>query len=209
MAGCFKDDLNETRISQTDELAGQLACGRLLRLITTAVRLVPIQGDSMNLFKYISLACMLAALCVPVEKAFAQFAADPRMTRALVQQLESIGAHQGVAFVSGCSGPEPGKTAILVLPLDGRDGLLSLLWHHQVYSGAGISIEQGRLTIVEGVGGEWSMGVLQFYANELAGSCFRMKSGDDLRGLITSIPNVKCLALPEVLPKPVLSSHAR
>ncbi len=128
------------------------------------------------------------------------------MTAAFKEYLDSLALSPGAAFVSSCFGSEHGETAVLVIPIGSDTGTLALLVSHEKYNGAGVKLRNGRIIIFEGGGGEWSRRKLQFFANKLASSDFRLESGDELRDLTTMNPEHRCPRFVDVRPQSVEKS---
>jgi|SRR5208337_42809 len=138
------------------------------------------------------IAATVAALSVGPSRALSQYFPSSKMTAAFQEYLDSLALSHSAAFVSSCFGPEDGETAVLVIPIGSDTGTLALLSSHESYNGAGVKLQNGRIIIFEGGGGEWSRRKLQFFANKLASSDFRLESGDQLRALTTMNPEHRC-----------------
>ncbi len=75
--------------------------------------------------------------------------AEPSMTLAYKEYLKQVASKNGMAFVSGCAGPDPGETEILIIPLGSRSGDLATLAGHDVSNRVGIRFEVGKPTLTE------------------------------------------------------------
>jgi hypothetical protein len=149
----------------------------------------------------LTVVCLVGfALSVTPGKVLAQFTPDPRMTVIYGQYLRRVASKNGMAFVSACAGPGSGETEILVVPLGSKEGTLELLANHESYNGAGIKFEGRKPTLVDPLGGLWSINRLEFIAYDLSKAGFQLMSGEALRNLVALNPTRRCPQPPPFRP---------
>jgi hypothetical protein len=134
-------------------------------------------------------------LCLGREDLCAQVFPDRRETAVFRDYLNTLASKQSAVFVSSCQGPAARDEAILIVPSTDSTARLELLSSREVYSAAILKIENGKLVITEGSGGQSSDVKLRRFLAFLSKSSFRFVPPDQTRDLLDSFPVDLCPSL--------------
>ena len=155
----------------------------------------------MKIARSLSITIAVAAvLGVWSSKGRPQIFPDHRMTEVFSSYLNSLSSGGTPAFVSRCRGSGEGDGAILIIPTGSDTGRLVLFTSHDVYSSALLKIQNGRLVIIEGMGGEWSDRRLRAFLTSLSSSSFRFEYPEQLQKLLNAPSSNICPSVEDRLP---------